>query len=157
MKELFPIEATKNEALPIGGGLWVAALHPSCERVPPYKEWTFSGDIIRMPEFTAPALGNKPNNLVTIDTEILRNADGVLYALGGFSGDWPPTWKTATLSTNITCSRFIARRSRPENFLPGRRRSKFGPIMSNRSLPVRSRLSLKVNGKEVVPLGYRPD
>ena len=37
-----------------------------------------------MPEFTAPALGNK-NNLVTIDAEIPANANGVLYALGGFS------------------------------------------------------------------------
>ena len=38
-----------------------------------------------MPEFCAPALGNKPN-LVTIDAEIPANANGVLYALGGFSG-----------------------------------------------------------------------
>ncbi len=37
-----------------------------------------------MPEFCAPALGNKPN-VVTIDTEIPANANGVLYALGGFS------------------------------------------------------------------------
>ncbi len=39
----------------------------------------------RMPEVVAPALGNK-NNLVTIDAEIPANANGVLYALGGFSG-----------------------------------------------------------------------
>jgi hypothetical protein len=52
---------------------------------PPYKEWTFSGDIVRMPEFCAPALGNKPN-LVTIDAVILANANGVLYKLGANSG-----------------------------------------------------------------------
>ena len=28
MKELFLIEATKNKALPVGGGLWVPILHP---------------------------------------------------------------------------------------------------------------------------------
>ena len=39
----------------------------------------------RMPEVAAPALGNK-NNLVTIEAEIPANANGVLYALGGFSG-----------------------------------------------------------------------
>ncbi len=38
-----------------------------------------------MPEFCAPALGNKPN-LVTIDADVPANANGVLYALGGFSG-----------------------------------------------------------------------
>ena len=35
-----------------------------------------------MPEFCAPALGNKPN-IVTIDADIPENANGVLYALGG--------------------------------------------------------------------------
>ena len=60
----------------------------SCIRntvVPPYKEWTFAGNITRMPEVTAPALGNK-DNLVTIDADVPANANGVLYALGAFSG-----------------------------------------------------------------------
>ena len=61
MKDLFLIEATKNKVLPIGGGLWVAVLHPEMRLAPPYTEWNFTGDINRMPEFTAPALGNKPN------------------------------------------------------------------------------------------------
>ncbi len=39
----------------------------------------------RMPEVTAPALGNR-NNLVTIDAEVPPNANGVLYSLGAFSG-----------------------------------------------------------------------
>jgi hypothetical protein len=38
----------------------------------------------RMPEFAATALGNK-ENVVTIDVDIPANANGVLYALGGFS------------------------------------------------------------------------
>lgn len=97
MKELFAMEAAKNGALPIGGGLWVVALHPELRKSTPYKEWTFSGDIIRMPEFTAPALGNKPNT-VTIDTEISANANGVLYALGGFSGGLALYMEDGTLS-----------------------------------------------------------
>ena len=58
---------------------------PSCASAPPYTEWTFSGDTVRMPEFCAPALGNKPN-VVTMDAEVPANANGVLYTLGGFSG-----------------------------------------------------------------------
>lgn len=84
LKQLFLVEATKNNVLPIGGGLWIPVLHPELRIAPPYKEWTFSGNMTRMPEFSAPALGNKPN-LVTIDAEIPANANGVLYALGGFS------------------------------------------------------------------------
>jgi arylsulfatase A-like enzyme len=85
LKDIFLIEATKNKVLPIGGGLWVAALHPEMRISPPYNQWTFSGDTVRVPEFCAPALGNKPN-VVTIDATIPANANGVLYKLGANSG-----------------------------------------------------------------------
>jgi len=85
LKDMFLIEATKNKVLPIGGGLWVMPLHPEMRVAPPYAEWTFTGDTVRMPEFCAPALGNKPN-VVTIDAEIPPNANGVLYKLGANSG-----------------------------------------------------------------------
>jgi len=85
MKQLFLVEATRNKVLPIGGGLWTLALHPELKLTTPYKDWTFAGNMTRMPEFTAPALGNK-NNLVSIDAEIPADGNGVLYALGGFSG-----------------------------------------------------------------------
>jgi hypothetical protein len=95
MKELFAIEAAKNKALPISGGLWVAALHPELRKSTPYKEWSFSGDMTRMPEFTAPTLGNRPN-VVTIDADLPAN--GVLYALGGFSGGLAAYVQDGTLS-----------------------------------------------------------
>ena len=38
-----------------------------------------------MPEFCAPALGNKPN-VVTIEADISSGAEGVLYKLGANSG-----------------------------------------------------------------------
>jgi hypothetical protein len=85
MKDMFLIEAAKNNVLPIGGGLWIVAMHPEERISTPYKEWTFAGNVTRMPEFTAPKLGNTPN-LVTINADIPANAHGVLYALGAFSG-----------------------------------------------------------------------
>ena len=85
MKQMFLIEFTRNSGLPVGGGLWVMVFHPELRVKPPYTSWTFPGEITRMPEATAPALGNTPN-VVTIDAEIPANANGVLYALGGFSG-----------------------------------------------------------------------
>jgi arylsulfatase A-like enzyme len=85
MKEIFIIEAARNKALPIGGGLWIFALHQEMRIKPPYDEWDFTGDITRMPEFTAPALGNKPN-VVTIEAHVPQDANGVLYALGGSGG-----------------------------------------------------------------------
>ena len=83
MKEMFLIEAARNKALPdrrraVGSRAAPRAAH--LHR--PTREWTFTGDITRMPEFCAPALGNRPN-VVTIDADIPANANGVLYALGG--------------------------------------------------------------------------
>lgn len=85
MREMFAIEAARNSVLPVGGGLWVPVYHPELRIAPPYTEWDFSGDTVRMPEFCAPALGNK-NNVVTIDADIPENANGVLYALGAAAG-----------------------------------------------------------------------
>ena len=85
LKEIFLIEATRNKVLPIGGGLWVPLFHPELRVAPPYTEWRFSGDMVRMPEFCAPALGNKPN-VVTIEAEVPANASGVLYKLGSNAG-----------------------------------------------------------------------
>ena len=78
MKEIFMIEAAKNHALPIGGGLFVPVFHPELRIKPAETEWVFPGDFVRMPEFAAPALGNTPN-VVTIDAEVPANANGVLY------------------------------------------------------------------------------
>ncbi len=96
MKDLFLIEASKNKVLPIGGGLWIPVFHPELRYAPPYKEWTFSAETTRMPEFCAPALGNKPN-LVSLDVEMPAQANGVLYALGGFSGGLACYVKDGTL------------------------------------------------------------
>ncbi|TWI03843.1 arylsulfatase [Luteimonas cucumeris] len=85
LKDLFLIEAANNNVLPIGGGLWVMVLHPEQRISPPHTQWTFSGDFVRMPEFNAPALGNRPNRVV-IDCDIPEHASGVLYKLGSAAG-----------------------------------------------------------------------
>ncbi|MDR5690643.1 arylsulfatase [Agromyces indicus] len=85
LKELFAIEAARNDALPIGGGLWVPVMHPEDRISPPYTEWELSGDTVRVPEFCAPALGNRPNT-VTMRVRLGERANGVLYKLGGAGG-----------------------------------------------------------------------
>lgn len=85
LKEVFAIEAARNDALPIGGGLWVPAMHPEDRFSPPYTSWELSGDTVRVPEFCAPALGNRPNT-VTLELHSPQRASGVLYKLGGAGG-----------------------------------------------------------------------
>lgn len=85
LKELFAIEAARNDALPIGGGLWIPVMHPEDRISPPYTEWEMGGDTVRVPEFCAPALGNRPNT-VTMQVRLPERANGVLYKLGGAGG-----------------------------------------------------------------------
>ena len=109
MKETFSIEAAKNSVYPVGGGLWIVILHPELRISSPYREWNFTGDIVRMPEFCAPALGNRANR-VTIDLDAPDDANGVLYALGGAGGGL-----TCYLEDGILCyeyNLFIVKRTK---------------------------------------------
>ena len=86
MKLLFLVESAKNKNLPIGGGLWATAIyHPEDAPATSITEWTFDGPMTRMPESVAPKLG-KVDSLVSMDVDVPANANGVLYALAGFSG-----------------------------------------------------------------------
>ena len=86
MKALFLVELTKNKNLPIGGGLWSTAMfHPEDAPATALSEWTFDTPLTGMPESAAPKLG-KNSSLVTMDIDVPANANGVLYALAGFSG-----------------------------------------------------------------------
>ncbi len=84
MKKLFLAQAKENKVFPIGAGIWLR-IHPEDRIKTPYTSWIFDDTTTRMPEFTAPALGNT-SNTVTIDLECGANASGVLYALGGAGG-----------------------------------------------------------------------
>jgi arylsulfatase len=84
LQKTFDAEARANQVYPLGAGIWLR-LHPEDRIKSPYTSWQFDGATTRMPEFTAPGIGNT-NNAVTIDAEIGDNASGVLYAMGGAGG-----------------------------------------------------------------------
>jgi hypothetical protein len=86
LKALFLTESAKNKNLPIGGGLWSTALyHPEDAPASSLTAWTFDHPITGMPESAAPKLG-KVSSLVTMEVDVPADANGVLYALAGFSG-----------------------------------------------------------------------
>lgn len=86
MKALFLTESAKNKNLPIGGGLWSTALyHPEDAPASSLTEWTFDHPVTGMPESAAPKLG-KVDSLVSMEIDVPDQANGVLYALAGFSG-----------------------------------------------------------------------
>jgi arylsulfatase A-like enzyme len=84
MKEIFTVEAARNNVFPIGGGLYTQ-LHPEELVSTGITKWKFYEGMTRTPEFAAPRLGAK-NNDVKVTIEIQEGANGVIYALGGMSG-----------------------------------------------------------------------
>ncbi|MEX1327940.1 MAG: arylsulfatase [Desulfobacterales bacterium] len=84
MITIFNAEAKANKAYPIGGGLWTG-LHPEFVQQNPATEFTYTPDVIQIPEASAPKLGLR-SSLVTINAELKPDSAGVLYAVGGYSG-----------------------------------------------------------------------
>ena len=84
LKNNFMEESRANKNLPIGGALYTM-IHPDKMLVNPATEYNYKSVITRIPEFTAPRLASRNNNL-TIDVKNPDNANGVLFAMGGFGG-----------------------------------------------------------------------
>lgn len=84
MKDLFIAESKENLNMPIGGGL-LALYHPEIIIQNPNTHFQFDGAFTRMPEFAAPKVGSRAN-LVTFDLVVPKKANGVLLAVGGYSG-----------------------------------------------------------------------
>ncbi len=79
-------EAAKaNKVYPVGGGLWSIVFHPEDAPSNPATEFLYTQEVVGVPEFTAPKVGAR-SNLVTIETVLQPDSEGVLYALGAFSG-----------------------------------------------------------------------
>ncbi len=85
LKEAFLVTAEENKVFPIGGGLWSAVFHPEDAPSNPATEFTYTQEVTGVPEFTAPKVGAR-SNTVTIEAELAEDSEGVLYALGAFSG-----------------------------------------------------------------------
>lgn len=162
MKELFAMEFAKNKGLPVGGGLFVPVVRPDLRVAPPYREWTFPGVITRMPEFAAPALGNK-ENVVTIDADVPAGASGVLYALGGFSGGLSLYLKDGVLSYEYNLFEISRTQIKTREKLPaGRMKIEVVTRYAEKKAAGPLDVTLKVNDTEVAtgripvsaPLGF---
>jgi arylsulfatase len=84
LKDLFLRAAEENSVFPIGGGLF-APLNPAEMKRSTNTEWTLYEGMTRIPESQAPIVRNG-NLRVDIDAQIPRNANGVLFAMGGYAG-----------------------------------------------------------------------
>jgi arylsulfatase len=84
LKSLFMRQAEENKVLPIGGGLY-APLNPQDMKRSANTEWTLFSGMTRIPETQAPNVRNG-NLRAEIDLEAPKNANGVIFAMGGYAG-----------------------------------------------------------------------
>lgn len=165
MQTLFDQELERNRGFPIGGGLFVPVMRPDLGPSTPYREWAFSGDIRRMPSFVAPRVGSQSNR-VSIDVDVPADAEGVLYALGGFAGGVALYVNEGMLSYEYNLFQIQRTHIRADNRLTeGVRRIEVITEMVDGSRAAPIRVTLQVDGETVaegvVPvtaqLGFAPN
>lgn len=147
MKALFLTESAKNKNLPIGGGLWSTALyHPEDAPASSLTEWTFDHPLAGMPESAAPKLG-KVSSLVTMEVDLPDDANGVLYALAGFSGGLTCYVKDSQLCYEFNLFEIQRTKLRSQNKLPA----------GKTKIEVESKLVDKIGGSMDVTLRVNGD
>ena len=102
-----------------------------------------------MPEVAAPALGNK-ENLVSMDVDVPPNANGVLYALGGFSGGLALYVKDGVLSYEYNLFEIMRTQIKAKRNLPiGKVKIEVQTTYVERKPAGPLKVVLKVDGSEV--------
>jgi len=85
LKRLFDKEATENHVYPIGAAFYTVFYHPEELPASPLTEWTLFEGQTRIPEAMAPKFTSGRSTVAVIDADIDKNAEGVLFAVGGIS------------------------------------------------------------------------
>jgi arylsulfatase len=85
LKDVFDKEATSNHVYPIGASYYTSFYSPSEMPSSSLKEWTFYEGQNRIPEALAPKFTSGRSTSAVIDAEIEKDAQGVLFAVGGIS------------------------------------------------------------------------
>ena len=85
LKAVFDKEATENLVYPIGAGYYTIFFNPSEMPSSTLTEWDFYEGQSRIPEAIAPKFLSGRSSLVVIDAQIDKDAEGVLFAVGGIS------------------------------------------------------------------------
>ena len=150
MKVLFDKEATDNLAYPIGGGLYTVLFSPSEMPSSPLTEWTFYEGQNRIPEAMAPKFASGRSTLAVIDAEIDKDAEGVLFSLGGISSGFTVYMDKGILKAEynaMTMNRYKIESSSP---IPtGKVKIEVETKYDTQERMAPATLTLKVNDKQV--------
>ena len=150
LKTLFDKEATKNLVYPIGAGYYTAFYSTSELLSSPLTEWSFYEGQDRIPEAIAPKFISGRSTLAVIDAQIDKDAEGVLFALGGTSSGFTVYMDKGYLKAEynaMTLNRYKAASTSP---IPtGKVRIEVKTQYDSKERLAPATLTLTVNGKQV--------
>ena len=155
LKALFDKEATANLVYPIGASFHTAFYSPSEMPSTSLTEWSFYEGQDRVPEAIAPKFTSGRSTLAVIDAQIEKDAEGVLFAVGGTSSGFTVYMDKGFLKAEynaMTLDRYKASSKAP---IPtGKVKIEVKTQYDTKERLAPATLTLTVNGKQVAQTTY---
>ena len=150
LKSLFDKEATENLVYPIGASMYTVFFSPSELPSSPLLEWSFYEGQDRIPEAMAPKFVSGRSTLAVIDAEIGKNAEGVLFALGGISSGFTVYMDKGYLKAEYNAMTLNRYKIASQSAIPaGKVKIEVETLYDNNERMAPATVTLKVNGKQV--------
>jgi arylsulfatase len=150
MKALFDKEATKNNVFPIGASMYTAFYSASEMPTSPLSQWSFFAGQDRIPEAMAPKFLSGRSSLAVIDVDIEKNAEGVLFSIGGTSSGFTVYMDEGRLHAEYNAMTLDRFKFASKDKLPtGNVKIEVETNYDSAERMAPATLTLRVNGKEV--------
>ena len=150
LKALFDKEATENLVYPIGASMYTIFFSPSELPSSPLTEWSFYEGQERIPEAMAPKFANGRSTLAVIDADIGKDAEGVLFALGGISSGFTVYMDKGFLKAEYNAMTLNRYKIASESAIPaGKVKIEVETMYDSTVRMAPATVTLTVNGKQV--------
>jgi arylsulfatase len=150
LKEVFDKEATDNLVYPIGAGLYTAFYNSSEMPSSPLTEWDFYEGQTRIPEGLAPKFASGRSSVAVIDADVPKDAEGVLFALGGISAGFTVYMDKGFLKAEYNALTLNRYKVSSQSAIPtGKVKIEVVTKYDTTERMAPATITLKVNGKEV--------
>lgn len=150
LKVLFEKEATDNSVYPIGASLYTIFFKPSELPSSSLTEWSFYEGQGRIPEAMAPKFASGRSTLAVINADIPKDAEGVLFALGGISSGFTVYMDKGLLKAEYNAMTLNRYKVSSSSVLPtGKVQIEVETKYDTKERLAPATITLKVNGNEV--------
>ncbi len=150
LKAIFDNVATDNLVYPIGAGLYTSFYSSSEMPSSPLTEWNFYEGQTRIPEGLAPKFASGRSTLTVIDADIPKNAEGVLFAMGGISAGFTVYMDKGLLKVEYNAMTLNRYKITSKSPIPtGKVKIEVTTKYDAQERMAPATITLKVNGKQV--------